>query len=303
MPDNPPIIFSIIIPTYNRASLIGDTLQSLVSQSFKQFEILVVDDGSKDNTKEVMAEWVQKDSRIQYFVKQNGERGAARNYGIERAQGRYITFIDSDDIAYDNHLQHAYHNLYQRKWPECYAQAYEIKDKTTGKLLVEGKSLSAETVNDQLLKGNLLSCIGVFVKREVLGELRFEDDRNFAGTEDWLLWLQLAARYPIYYSNKVTACMLEHDTRSVLSFPEDKLLYRTEQLKHKLMHDKAFKEKYGVAVINRLYAHMLTYSSLHLAMSGKKGRAIHYLLQAAKTDIKEIRSRRTLAIIKKVLKG
>lgn len=303
MPDNSSIIFSIIIPTYNRASLIGDTLQSILSQTFTQFEVLVIDDGSKDDTAHVMAVWAEKDARIKYLQKENGERGAARNYGIERAQGQYITFIDSDDIAYDNYLQHAYHNLYQKQWPQCYAQAYEIKEKATGRLLVSPKNINTETVNEDLLKGNLLSCIGVFVKKEVFNTLKFEADRNFAGTEDWLLWLQLAARYPIFYSNKVTAAMLEHDTRSVLSFPEEKLVYRTEHLRKVLSADKEFMKKYGKPVVDRIYAHMLTYTSLHLAMTGKKNRALYFLLKAAQVNFKEVRTRRTLAIIKKVILG
>lgn len=303
MQNDPSIFFSVIVPTYNRATLIGDTLQSLLSQTFTSFEVIVVDDGSTDNTKEVMERWTKRDERIRYFVKQNGERGAARNYGIERAKGQYISFIDSDDVAYNDHLQHAYDSLKQREWPECYAQAYEIKEKATGKVLVNARQIDTDTVNQELLGGNLLSCIGVFVKKEVFEKLKFEEDRNFAGTEDWMLWLQLAARYPIYYSNQVTASMLEHDTRSVLSFPEEKLVYRAEHLKKKLSEDAVFASEYGKNIINSIYAHMLTYTSLHLAMSGKKGRAIHYLLKAARTDFKEVQSRRTLAIIKKVTIG
>ncbi|RYD57375.1 MAG: glycosyltransferase family 2 protein [Sphingobacteriales bacterium] len=303
MDNDPAVFFSVIVPTYNRAKLIGDTLQSLLSQTYAGFEILVIDDGSTDNTKEVMERWVKRDDRVKYFVKQNGERGAARNYGIERAQGTYITFIDSDDLAYTGHLQYAYEYLKQKSWPECYAQAYEIKEKASGKVLVHAKHIAADTANEELLKGNFLSCIGVFVKKEVLQDLRFEEDRNFAGTEDWLLWLQLSARYPIFFSNTVTASMLEHDTRSVLSFPEDKLVYRAEHLKKKLTEDEVFSAEYGKDAINALYAHMLTYTSLHLAMSGKKRSALRYLLKAARTDFKEIQSRRTLAIIKKVTIG
>lgn len=303
METDSPVFFSVIVPTYNRATLIGDTLQSLLSQTFTSFEILVIDDGSTDNTKEVMERWAKRDERIRYFIKQNGERGAARNYGIERARGEYITFIDSDDVAYTGHLQYAYEFLKRKSWPECYAQAYEIKDKATGKVLIPARPVAAETANQDLLKGNFLSCIGVFVKKEILNELKFEEDRNFAGTEDWLLWLQLAARYPIYFSNTVTASMLEHSTRSVLSFPEEKLVYRAEHLKKKLSEDPIFSSEYGKETINSIYAHMLTYTSLHLAMSKKRGRAIRYLLKAAKTDFKEIKSRRTLAIIKKVTIG
>ena len=71
--------FSIIIPTYNRAALIGKTLRSVQEQSFKSFEVIVVDDGGKDDTKEVLLGL--EDDRICYYWKENGERGAARNFG------------------------------------------------------------------------------------------------------------------------------------------------------------------------------------------------------------------------------
>ena len=83
MPQNSPA-FSIVIPTYNRAHLIGKTIESMLRQEFQDFEILVVDDGSKDNTGDVVKTFT--DSRIQYFKKENAERGAARNYGATQAE-------------------------------------------------------------------------------------------------------------------------------------------------------------------------------------------------------------------------
>ena len=76
---SPSPLFSIVIPTYNRAHLIGKTIESVLRQEFTDFEILIVDDGSKDNTEEVASTFTDK--RIRYLKKQNAERGAARNYG------------------------------------------------------------------------------------------------------------------------------------------------------------------------------------------------------------------------------
>ena len=94
--------FSIVIPTYNRADVIGVTIQSVLTQQFHDFEILIIDDGSTDNTAQVVAKFT--DNRIRYHKKPNTERGAARNTGIKMAQGQYITFIDSDDLFYPQHL-------------------------------------------------------------------------------------------------------------------------------------------------------------------------------------------------------
>src|SRR5689334_13613255 len=182
MPDN--VLFSVIIPTYNREKLIGETLESLTGQTFGDFEIIVVDDGSKDNTAAVMAEWTKRDSRIHYYRKENGERGAARNYGIDKATGRYITFIDSDDVAYNFAFETAVAELEKHDRPDCLALGYEIRDKETMKQTLHPLVLKGVSVNEALIYGNVLSCIGVFIRKDILNEFRFEDDRRFAGSED-----------------------------------------------------------------------------------------------------------------------
>lgn len=291
--------FSIIIPTYKREQLIGNTLKSVLAQTFTDFEVLVIDDGSKDSTNAVVA--ALNCSQIIYYEKENGERGAARNYGIVRAKGRYITFLDSDDILYPTHLEVAYRFLTSHQNVQCYAQAYEIKDTQTGNVLVSSTFVRETTVNQNITKGNLLSCFGVFVRKDVLSTLNFEEDRRFAGTEDWLLWLRLAARYPFYYNNEVTGAMLEHENRSVLSFNEESLVYRTNYLKKQLENDPNFVSRFGTSAIQRVYAHMLTYTSLHLAISRHKKKALYYWWKALRANMREVLSRRSLAIAKKIL--
>jgi glycosyltransferase involved in cell wall biosynthesis len=95
--------FSIVIPTYNRADLIAATLRSVHTQEFIDFEVLIIDDGSKDNTAEVVQSFIA-DARFQYLPKPNEERGVARNYGLARARGEYVLFLDSDDRLHSNHL-------------------------------------------------------------------------------------------------------------------------------------------------------------------------------------------------------
>src|SRR5690242_17185435 len=124
MPSDAPL-FSIVIPTYNRAHLIGKTIQSALQQDFKDFEILVVDDGSKDNTGDVVKSFT--DPRVQYFKKENAERGAARNYGVARAKGKYINFFDSDDLMYPNHLSVANELIGSIGSPEFFHLGYDYQ--------------------------------------------------------------------------------------------------------------------------------------------------------------------------------
>ena len=109
--------FSIVIPTYNRGELLSNAINSILSQEFSDFEVIVVDDGSTDNTRELVEDLVKKNQSIKYFFKINEERSIARNYGIMRALGRYISFLDSDDLLYVNHLKVAYDLLKRNTFP------------------------------------------------------------------------------------------------------------------------------------------------------------------------------------------
>ncbi|MGG7033616.1 MAG: glycosyltransferase family 2 protein [Flavobacterium sp.] len=103
---NSPLV-SIIIPTYNRAHLISETLDSVLAQTFENWECIIVDDGSTDNTNEVVEEYLKKDSRFQYHHRPaNRPKGAnaCRNYGFELSKGEYINWFDSDDVMHHDKL-------------------------------------------------------------------------------------------------------------------------------------------------------------------------------------------------------
>jgi len=103
-PGAPSPFFSVVIPTYNRARSIGEAVRSVQAQTFTDWELIVVDDGSKDDTAQVLAPICQADQRVRYIYQQNAERSAARNTGIAAAQGTYICFLDSDDVHLPTHL-------------------------------------------------------------------------------------------------------------------------------------------------------------------------------------------------------
>ena len=97
--------FSIIIPCYNQAHFLSDCLESLQQQSYTNWEAIVVNDGSTDNTNQVANQFVTKDSRIKLFEKDNGGLSSARNYGLENISGQRIIFLDSDDFLYSKCLK------------------------------------------------------------------------------------------------------------------------------------------------------------------------------------------------------
>ena len=293
------MLFSIIIPTYNRAHLILNTLDSVQNQYFVDFELIIIDDGSTDNTKEVVADYISNHQvkNWHYYYKINEERGAARNFGIKKAKGSWITFLDSDDVFNNNHLYLASNFVAENSDAQVFHSAYEFRNQKE-ELIRKVVYPNNENLNHAILNGNLFSCFGVFLKSVIFNEIRFEEDRALSGSEDWLLWLKVSARYNIHFQRQISGCMIQHDERSVLSFSEDKLLTRTYLLVNKLIEDKVFIEKYGKKVIYKIHGHMLTYSALHILLSGNKRKAIKLYLKGLKQSPTELLTIRTLAFFK-----
>lgn len=288
--------FSIVIPTYNRARLIRQTIDSVLAQEDRDFEVLVVDDGSTDDTAAVVR--AIRDERVTYYGKENAERGAARNYGAQRARGRYVNFFDSDDLLYPNHLREARRLIAEQGEPEIFHLGFEMRD-AKGNLLWRVDSLKGD-LNEQLPRGNLLSCNGVFVRRDVALAFPFNEDRKLSASEDWELWLRLASRYKIHYSNEVTSVIVNHDERSVLSINEAALLNRKDLTLKYLFEDAAFVKKYGRRR-RMIENEFLSYMALHLAMSGERRRAFKYLKDSVRVQPSSVFRRRFLAAAKHIV--
>lgn len=95
-------LISIIVPIYNAESTLNRCIDSIINQSFDDWELLLIDDGSKDQSGKICDEYATKDSRIKVFHKENGGVSSARNLGLDNALGKWITFIDSDDKIFDD---------------------------------------------------------------------------------------------------------------------------------------------------------------------------------------------------------
>ena len=96
--------FSIITPTFNRAKYIVTAIESVLAQRFENFELIIVDDGSTDESASLIAPFAAVDKRVRYIHQENKGRSVARNVGIDIAKGKYVCFLDSDDFWLPNHL-------------------------------------------------------------------------------------------------------------------------------------------------------------------------------------------------------
>jgi len=288
--------FSIVIPTYNRANLIGKTLDSILLQRFTDFEVIVVDDGSRDNTQDVVKGY--SDSRIRYYKKENGERGAARNYGRKLANGNYINFFDSDDLMYPNHLQVARAMTDQWRNPELFYLGYDFKN---------GDGVVTEqvnTLNDQSYRqamfDNFLSCNGVFLRKDIADAYPFEEDRKLASAEDWELWIRLMSRYPLRYSNEITTSVINHDQRSLRTIATEKIVLRDEFLIENLRRDVEVLNAFG-STFAKFVSQRYTFFMLCCAEDKNRGEVFRWAMRAARIYPLAIFSKRFVASIKKTI--
>ncbi len=288
--------FSIVIPTYNRKDMIGETIESAFGQTDSDFELIVVDDGSTDAT----SVWLQETygDRLRLLTVDNGERGRARNIGAQHAKGRYVYFLDSDDLLYPNHLATA--RKYLNDSPPWFFQEYEIIEKNGDEIISRNQINYDRTqpIKSLVCKGNFMSCHGVFLRRDIAGEHPFNENREMAGSEDYALWLELAARYPLTINSNITSALVQHEERSVFNFACDKLIRRKELMLTHILTDQTFIGKFG-HWISKLKGNNYGYLAFHLALSGAPATEVLFWLK--KAIVKNPRclwSRRTAATLK-----
>lgn len=287
--------FSIIIPTYNRTHLIGKTIDSVLQQSLKDFEIIVVDDGSTDHTEEYLERNYR--NKVKVIRIPNGERGKARNTGTLIAKGKYVYFLDSDDLLYPNHLALAKQFIENLKLPEWIFQEYEIQN---GDIKTPVSYNRNNPIKDLVTKGNFMSCHGVFLRNDIARNHPFEEDRQMAGSEDYALWLELAARYPLRINPIITSALVQHDDRSVFNFSPEKLIKRKQMMMDKVNSDPAITKSFS-KWMPYLKSNTYSYIALHLAMIESKKPAIHHFRKSIIASPASIFTRRSLAIIKHLM--
>lgn len=200
MVDTIPLV-SVILPTYNCANFLTDSITSVLSQTYSSYEIIVVDDGSTDNTKEVLNPFMQ---RIKYICHhQNKGAPGARNTGIQSAQGKYIAFLDADDIWLPEklHISIEYFN----KYPDIgmvYSGYVNIDE--NGYLLNRNprKQLPSGNIFIQLFsEQNFIITPSVVVSKEVFKTTGLFDEQFFH-CDDWDMWLRIAFHFKVIGINK-----------------------------------------------------------------------------------------------------
>lgn len=293
----PAPFFSIVVPCYNRAAIVRETIQAILRQECGDFELILVDDGSRDDTGEVVA--AIADPRIRYFYKENGERGAARNYGAQRARGQYLNFFDSDDEMYPNHLRVVKEFVDQHGPVEVAHTGYERLDEQD-RVINEVVAFVGST-NEALLLDNPLACNTVFVRRDVALANPFEEDRRLASAEDWELWLRLASHYKFHPIRQKTFCLREHSGRSLNTIAPEAVRVRDELFAQLVGRNSAFARRFP-RQLPRFVADRYTFITLTMALSKQhRLETVKYLWKAVRQDPTVLWRRRFLASVKHLL--
>jgi glycosyltransferase involved in cell wall biosynthesis len=226
-------LVSIITPAYNAEKYISQTIDSVLAQTYPNWEMLIVDDGSKDGSAAIVKQYAEKDNRIKYFFQPNTGSAAARNNGIRRAEGRYIALLDADDLWEPEFLESQLNLMKQTGGLLVYASHKRIDENNKECLkpfLVKGKV----TYKD-LLKTCSISCLTGLYDSSVYGKFYLREDMKSL-RDDFLYWLEILKKVGTAYANpniiasyRVLNNSTSRNKRKVIK-PQFRIYYQIEKL-------------------------------------------------------------------------
>ncbi len=219
-------LISVITPTYNRADFLGEAIDSMLAQTYDHFEMIIVDDGSTDDTR-ALVERYQSDPRIRYFYQENQGQSVARNQGIAASKGQYICFLDSDNAWLPVRLERSIEAFRQNPSADIvYADNITI-DEHGQEVGRDDMSRYSGRITYHLLKDNFVSINTCIIRRycfEAMGG--FSPDDRLA--EDYGLWLRFSTRYNFRYIPEFWSKYRVMDDQ--ISSDKDKRFWSNERL-------------------------------------------------------------------------
>jgi teichuronic acid biosynthesis glycosyltransferase TuaG len=225
-------LISVITPFYNSEKFLEKTIQSVINQTFSHWELLLVNDSSTDNSRNIAEKYCAADKRIQLInLDKNSGAGIARNIGTHNAKGKYISFLDADDLWMPHKLKTQLDFMQQHKINLCFS-SYLLMDEQGSQL---GKIV--ETLDElsykKLLKSNYIGNLTGIYNAEVLGKIYSPEIRK---RQDWALWLKILKT-----------------ERTALGIKEPLAIYRVR--KNSISQNKSALLRYNFAVYNEVLGH------------------------------------------------
>jgi len=192
----------------------------VLAQTYSDWELIVVDDGSTDDTASVVQEFCSRDGRIKYFFQENGRLGKARNTGITKASGSLIAFLDSDDLWLENKLELQTQALREQNADVVFCNAYVFSDENpldeSRQLQSSAGRLAGAAFFDSLVLRNQIPVLTVLLKKSALEQTGlFEEAEPFHGCEDIDLWMRLAQAGFVFYGMPATLARYRRHTAAM----------------------------------------------------------------------------------------
>ncbi|MDD2921516.1 MAG: glycosyltransferase family 2 protein [Anaerolineales bacterium] len=247
---------SVIIPTYNRADLILQTIGSVLAQTFTDYEIIVIDDGSTDNTAEILRELIEA-GKIQYVWQENKGESAARNHGLRLARGKYIAFLDSDDLWLPQKLEAQVTYLEAHPEAGLAQSAFAKFDDATGEDLgTRNSAWFSGWIYPEILMhwSDLMAVDAVLIPAKVIEHVGGFDETLRKG-EDPDLWRRISRHYPFIAMPEVLTKVRVHSGSVSANKAEASKAFR-------VYLEKAFAEDLSLSIgfrkrtLARMYAYM-----------------------------------------------
>lgn len=209
-------LVSVITPCYNAASVISQTIDSVLSQTYTNWEMIIVDDCSTDNSFEIIKEYAEIDGRVKYLKTKLASGGPSlpRNIGLDYSKGEYVAFLDSDDVWLPTKLEEQLQFLLEHNCDFVYSNYEKITwNGQRNSRIISGRSTSTYW---NTLESCEIPCLTVLIKKNIIGQIRFKN----IDKEDYVFWLELLRRgYIAYNTQKVHALYREaQKTRSSNKF-------------------------------------------------------------------------------------
>ena len=198
-------LISVIMPAYNTAHYISTAIESLIDQTYSNWELIIIDDGSVDDTSKIVNEWLGKDRRIQYFRQENSKQGKARNLGISKSQGFYLAFLDADDIWLPEKLEIQIREIKKKNVDLVFSNSYVFKDNKLNDIL-ESMNIPGNVFYDRhsigmFLEVNRIPILTVLAKKQKRVNVGgFSEKLDIQNVEDYHLWLKMLMSDCEFYS-------------------------------------------------------------------------------------------------------
>lgn len=213
-------IVSIIMPAYNAEKYIQESINSVTAQTYSNWELIIIDDGSEDDTSSIIMNNCTQDHRIKSIYQENGKQGKARNLGIYNSKGKYIAFLDSDDLWDPKKLEIQLEEINEKKVDLVFSDSYVFSDNNvsdkTKKMNTPNVILKGKEALKLFLDGNRIPTLTVLVKKDKINLVNgFTEKKEIPLAEDYHLWLKLIINKCVFYgSDKTLASYRLHDKSS-----------------------------------------------------------------------------------------